>query len=235
MKRIFPWLIGFMIFGVRATCRLRIHNDSRERIRQQTGRTYVFAQLHAHQIAASMFGEAGTGAMVSRSADGEMIVPTLRLCGKTAVRGSSGKTRKGGASALVALIQHVNDGWPAVIAVDGPRGPRGYAQKGAGFLAQKTSTPILPVLVIPSRRWIISRTWDRMQIPIPFSTVHVHFGDPIFVNEGDDLDAVADQLGRTLRSMEARIDPAEQPTEIQSDQVDAAQEIRLTSPTNIAA
>ncbi len=209
MKRWVPWLVGLAIYTLRLTCRLRIHNDRRTEIRQASGRSYVFAQLHAHQIAASMYGEPGTGAMVSRSADGEMIVPTLRLCGKTPVRGSSGKARKGGATAIHALIQHVTTGWPAVIAVDGPRGPRGSVQKGAAFLAQKTGTPVLPVMIIPRRRWVIAKTWDRMQIPKPFTTVDVFFADPIPVGPDDDLDVIAEQVRVSLLAMETERDPVE--------------------------
>lgn len=221
MKRWVPWLVGLAIYGLRITTRLKIHNDRRAEIRQSTGRSYVFAQLHAHQVAAAMYGEAGTGAMVSRSADGEMIVPTLRLCGKTAVRGSSGMARKGGATALHALVQHVTAGWPAVIAVDGPRGPRGVAQKGAAFLAQKTDTPVLPVLVIPRRRWVITKTWDRMQIPKPFTTVDVFFGDPIEVGPDDDVDAVAQQVSIALAELERRHDPVEAVFNVATGKVDA--------------
>lgn len=221
MKRWVPWLVGLAIYGLRITTRLKIHNDQRAAIRDKTGRSYVFAQLHAHQVAAAMYGEAGTGAMVSRSADGEMIVPTLRLCGKTAVRGSSGKARKGGATALHALVQHVTAGWPAVIAVDGPRGPRGVAQKGAAFLAQKTNTPVLPVLVLPRRRWVISKTWDRMQIPKPFTIVDVFFGDPIAVGPDDDVDAIAGRVSMALAELERRHDPVEAVFNLATDKVNA--------------
>lgn len=208
MKHLLAWLIGSTCYAIRATCRFRIHNDPRSSVRK-TGRAYVFAQLHAHQVAAGMVGEYGTGAMVSRSADGEMIVPTLRLCGKTPVRGSSGKSRKGGATALYNLIQHVDAGWPAVIAVDGPRGPRGVAQRGAGFLAEKTDTPAIPVIVIPSRRWVVAKTWDRVQFPMPFCVIDVYFGEPIWRNEAEDLDDFASKISLALRDLETKHDPAE--------------------------
>ena len=211
MKRMVPWLIGLAIYAIRWTCRVRVHNDPRGRIRHQTGRTYVFAQLHAHQIAAAMFGDVGTGAMVSRSADGQMIVPTLRLCGKTAVRGSSGKSKKGGATALHALIRHVESGWPAVIAVDGPRGPRGTAQKGAAFLAQKTDTPVLPVITVATRRWTLVKTWDRLQIPKLFASIDVYFGEPIFVSPDADIDEVCEMIQLSLHQLEHQHDPMERP------------------------
>ncbi|TWU56560.1 hypothetical protein Poly51_24760 [Rubripirellula tenax] len=211
MKRLIPWLVGFAIYGIRMTCRVRIHNDPRGRIRRQSGLCYVFAQLHAHQVAAGMFGDVGTGAMVSRSADAEMIVPALRLLGKTPVRGSSGKSQKGGATALHALVRHIEKGFPAVIAVDGPRGPRGLARPGAGFLAQKTTAPVLPVIAIPTRRWVLNRTWDRMQIPKPFSTVDIYFGEPIFVGQDDDTEAIATRVGTSLHELEFTHDSAERP------------------------
>lgn len=201
------YLIGFVVLTLRLTCRISVHNDPRPAL-TRAGKKHVFALLHAQQVGASMAAERGTGAMVSRSADGEIIVPALRVGGHVPIRGSSG-TSKGGASALQALIEHVNLGRPAILAVDGPRGPRGTVQKGIGLLAKKTDAVVLAVVAIPSRRWIIARTWDRLQVPKPFSTIHCYFAEPLVSERDESLDHFAKRIQASLNRLEAEIDPEE--------------------------
>jgi hypothetical protein len=42
---------------------------------------YAYTVLHAQQIAAIIGGEHGTGAMVLRSSDGGLLIPSLRVRG----------------------------------------------------------------------------------------------------------------------------------------------------------
>lgn len=208
MKRLFAWSIAVSMYVLKLTCRHRIFNDQRAEIRGK-GEGYLYAQLHAHQIAAGMYGEPGTVAMVSRSGDGDMIVPMLRIFGKKIVRGSSGKANKGGASALQQMIRLVREGEVGVIAVDGPRGPRGSVQKGIAMAAKKSGMPVVPVICLPSRRFILSKAWDRLQIPQPFSRISFYFGEPMYVDDTTDLNEFTIELGHVLHDLEAMHDPAE--------------------------
>lgn len=208
MKRIAPWLVGLLMLSLRLTCRLRYHNDPRQRMARD-GKNNLIAGLHAEQIAGALGAEQGTGTMVSRSADGQIVVPALRISGHVPIRGSSGARDKGGASALQALIQHVRGGQPAMLAVDGPRGPRGTAQKGIGLLARKTETSVIAVVAIPSQRWILTKTWDRIQIPCPFSKIDYYFSEPMYPRRGEALEAFADRVGQVLRDLEMAHDREE--------------------------
>ncbi len=214
------WLVGLVVLVLRMTCRIEIHNDPRPSLSSRGGR-HVFALLHAQQVAASMAADRGTGAMVSRSADGEIIVPALRVGGHVPIRGSSGKA-KGGAAALQVLIEHVRGNRPAILAVDGPRGPRGSVQKGIGLLARKTDAAVLAVIAIPTRRWIITRTWDRLQIPKPFSTIHCYFAEPALPRRGESLDQFAKRIETSLAALEKRFDPGQADTETVSGDAQVA-------------
>lgn len=207
LLRLVGWLIGIAVFILRMTCRIRVHDDPRPAL-TAAGTGHVFAMLHAHQVGASMGAERGTGAMVSRSADGEIIIPALRVGGHIPIRGSSG-SRKGGATALQALMDHVKGGRPAILAVDGPRGPRGSVQKGIGLLARKTDTAVLAVIAVPSRRWIIRQTWDRLQVPKPFSAIHYYFAEPLFPELNEPLEQFAQRVQASLNRLEVSFDPAE--------------------------
>jgi lysophospholipid acyltransferase (LPLAT)-like uncharacterized protein len=208
MKQIVPRLAALMLVILRMTCRRRVHNDPRPRL-TAAGINHAFAALHAHQVAAAAAAEPGTGAIVSRSVDGEIIARALERIGHVPIRGSSGTGSKGGARALQALIEHVNGGRPAIITVDGPRGPRGVAQKGIGMLADKTQAAVLVVVTIPTRRFILSRTWDRLQIPWPFSTIDAYFAEPLFRREGEPLEQFVQRIEQALNQLEAQHDPTE--------------------------
>ena len=73
--------------------------------------------------------------------------------------------------------------------VDGPRGPRYEAKSGPIMLAKKTGNPILPFIVECRSKWML-KSWDRMQIPRPFSRVCVFFANPVFVNMDANDEAV---------------------------------------------
>ncbi|WDQ18561.1 lysophospholipid acyltransferase family protein [Rhodopirellula sp. P2] len=199
--------VTFKLF--RLTFRIRVRNDQRERLVQRTGKQYALAILHAHQLAALSLSAPKVGAMVSRSRDGDLLMPLLRGNGCVPIRGSSGVGEKGGATALTKMIRHVKDGNPSVIAVDGPRGPRGVVQKGIAMVAIKADVPIVPVVLIPRRRWILPKAWDRMQILLPFTRVDALFGDPIFPVPGESIDDLREKVAESLRVMEHRMDPEE--------------------------
>jgi lysophospholipid acyltransferase (LPLAT)-like uncharacterized protein len=212
MKRLLPKIAGFLIGSyvviLRITCRLRVHNDQRDAVLAQD-RRYVYGTFHAHQICGLLAAERGTGAIVSRSSDGEMVVPMLVWSGHVPIRGSSGTGRKGGATALQSLIKHVLAGQGAMLAVDGPQGPRGTVQKGIGLLAQKTNAAVLMAVGVPSRRWILRKTWDQFQIPQPFSTIHLYLSDPLIAKPGETLEQFTQRIEMALKELEQRYDPSE--------------------------
>ena len=208
------FLGGLLVLLWRLTIRSVFHDPDPRPPWRAAGRGYVIVLLHAHQLAAIVANdERRMVAMVSRSADGDFLVPPLRLRRVWTVRGSS-RTRnrdKGGSQALHGLIQKVGAGWVALIAADGPRGPRNEIHLGAAKAAQATGAPILPAVVVPTRRWIMTRAWDRFQIPKPFCRIDVHFGEPIEVAAGDDLVVVTARLKATMDALERRWDPLESP------------------------
>jgi lysophospholipid acyltransferase (LPLAT)-like uncharacterized protein len=208
MKRYLPWLVGFLVLVIRMTCRVRVRNDRRPSLRR-AGIPYVYAGLHAHNFAALQSAEPGTWAMVSRSRDGEILVPSLRLSGVTPIRGSGGESRKGGVRALREMIQRLDASHPAFLAVDGPNGPRGHVHEGVALLAKKTGAVVVPLVVIPSRRWILKKSWDRLQLPQPFSMIDFYFGDPLQPGPEEALDQFADRIAQELRRMEELHDPQE--------------------------
>ncbi len=205
-----PWAIAAYMLLLKITCRVRFHNDPRSVLRA-AGHSYVFSVLHAHQLAAATCGDAGTAAMVSQSRDGGAIAIGLRAVGIKPIRGSSrhkGKD-KGGVAALIELIKHARSGKPAFLAVDGPRGPRNLAQKGIAMLSQKSGAPVINAVVIPRRRLIVAGSWDRLQVPLPFTRIDCYFAPPIAPQSGESIEEFCQRIEVSLNHHEALRDPAE--------------------------
>ena len=103
------------------------------------------------------------------------------------------------------LVRDMRAGRPAGFTLDGPRGPARVAQPGAVWLAANTGNPLLPFHLEASSSWSM-RSWDRTQIPKPFSTVALVIGEPIAVGSTDEevLKDTIERLGQALNALEVR-------------------------------
>jgi lysophospholipid acyltransferase (LPLAT)-like uncharacterized protein len=201
--------IALFVSALRRSCRVAWVDDPRPALRR-AGRPYLFALLHAHQIAALVAcDEPRLAAMLSRSRDGGLLAPSLRRVGVLAVRGSSRSAErdKGGLAALDALAAHLAAGDPALIAVDGPRGPRGRVHLGIAELALRCGAAVLPVLPLASRRLALRGSWDRLQIPLPGARIAVHCAAPLEPAPGERATALRDRIETALGELEASRDP----------------------------
>ena len=111
-------------------------------------------------------------ALTSASKDGEIVAAALESFGVPAVRGSNNRR---GAAALIELKKWLDTGHDIMITPDGPQGPRHELNPGVIILAQKGKAPIFPVCVRYRSAWKL-KTWDRFEIPYPFSALDVHLG-----------------------------------------------------------
>lgn len=148
------------------------------------------------------FRNRGVVVITSQNFDGEWIAGILHKFGFGTARGS---TSRGGARALVQLRRDLAGGRPAAFTVDGPRGPARVVQPGVVFLAGATGQPVLPYHIESSRYWTV-KSWDRTQIPKPFSTVALAIGEPIAVEgtDGATLDRKVAEVAAALEQLEQR-------------------------------
>lgn len=205
-----PCGIALAMLILRLSCRVRLHGDPRPQLRAE-GVPYVYSVLHAHQIAAATGREPGTAAMVSQSRDGDYVALGLRLAGVKTIRGSSRthEETKGGLAALRELVAHVRGGHPALLAVDGPRGPRNHVHKGIAAISKQADAVVLNVVAVPTRRWIFKRSWDRFQIPKPFSRIDIFVAEPIWPDKNESTDEYSRRIEQSLCQLETQNDLAE--------------------------
>ena len=148
-----------------------------------SGKPPIFAFWHGRILPATLFWKNRQIVVItSQNFDGEWIARIISRFGFGVARGS---TSRGGARALVQLRRDLAAGRAAAFTVDGPRGPARVAQPGAVWLAGATGSPILPFHIEATRSWTM-RSWDRTQVPKPFSRVAISIGEPIRVGETSD-------------------------------------------------
>lgn len=122
-----------------------------------------------------------TGILISEHKDGEIISRIAEYFGCFGVRGSSSK---GGTRALLEAASTIKSGTPMAFTPDGPRGPRHSYAPGALILAHRTGVPIVSITAHASSAWRLG-SWDRFEIPKPFSRVTVSYALPRWVGDSD--------------------------------------------------
>jgi lysophospholipid acyltransferase (LPLAT)-like uncharacterized protein len=142
------------------------------------GKVPIYAFWHDRIFAGTyFFRNRGIVVITSQSLDGEYIARFIQRFGYGSVRGSS---TRGGVGALVEMIRLMRTGLPMAFSVDGPKGPRYEAKTGAVMLAQKTGNPLMPFVVECKKYWTV-KSWDRLQIPRPFTRAKVTIAPPLYV------------------------------------------------------
>ena len=169
-----------------------------------SGRQPVMAFWHGRILPATFyFRNRGIVVITSENFDGEWIARIIERFGYGTARGS---TSRGAKRAMLQLVRDMRRGKPAGFTVDGPRGPARIVQPGAVWLAGATGNPVLPFHLEASSHWMI-RSWDRTQIPKPFSTVALVIGAPIEVPrdlEGAALEGARVHLESVLHGLEGQ-------------------------------
>ncbi len=141
--------------------------------------------------------------VVSPSHDGGLLAGVLERLGLRTVRGSS--TRKGMSALLNAVKVMKKDSIHACVTIDGPLGPRHIPKEGAFFLAYHANALIVPVRM-KMRTSFKFKTWDKFQIPYPFSRVDIEYGEPYEINSdkltSEILEEEKEKLSAKLKNLE---------------------------------
>lgn len=140
--------------------------------------------------------------MVSRSFDGDLGAACVERWGYSTARGSSSR---GGKEALHEMIQIAKEkNIPSGLAVDAPRGPARKVKIGIVILARETGQPVVPMAYWTTRH-IQFNSWDKMILPLPFSTIVMGFGRAIEVPEGlsnEDYEKIRQEIEDNLLAVQ---------------------------------
>lgn len=169
-----------------ATLRWRVEGEERLREAERSGGHGIHAFWHGRILHGTLhFRNRGIVVITSENYDGEWIARVIQRFGFGTARGSSSR------GARKALLQLVKDAkaHPTAFTVDGPRGPARVAQPGAVWLSKATGNPVIPFHAEAAASWSL-RSWDRTQVPKPFTTVAMVIGEPFTVPRDADDEAL---------------------------------------------
>jgi len=190
-----------------ATCRVqRTLGLERARAAVRESRSVIPVYWHQHMLfgvrALLDLREEGLkiGFLISPSVDGTAPAMLVGKIGGHVIRGSSTHT---GARALRDYYETiVKQEISPALTPDGPKGPLHEFKPGAVLLAQLTGKPILPVSIAASHAFRFP-TWDRFELPLPFSRVVIAYGEPVKMPRGVDADSLARLQGEMAGRLQA--------------------------------
>ena len=136
--------------------------------------------------------------LTSASKDGAGLAAVAESLGCGAVRGSSSRR---GLQAMMDLKRELAAGRDVAITPDGPRGPRYSLQPGVVKVAQASGAPLFMLRFSCSSAWHF-KTWDRLRLPKPFSTVTLTLSPPVMVprrGEEEEFERIRVDLEQGMR------------------------------------
>ncbi len=197
-KRIL-WILAWLLC---TTLRIKKYNSLFFEEYRQSNKPSVIAFWHGSMLVGWFLHRPRKGwpvaALVSQSEDGEILSAALAQWGYTMIRGSS---HIGGKEAMQLMVGAITGGNSLCITPDGPTGPRHQMKMGAVRTAQRTHVPLFLVGIAVDRKRML-KSWDRFEIPLPFSKVSVWYSDPLTVPG----DLQNESLDLFLAGIQARLD-----------------------------
>ncbi len=177
-------LAGWILLRlIGATLRYRVEGWENLKQFKERKTAVIYSFWHNQIFCATHFWQFRNIVVISsRHFDGEVIARVIKKFGFASARGSSSR---GAVKALLETKNKVKQGLDVGFTLDGPRGPAYRVKPGPVWLSRKTGAPIVPVHIQPKWFWSLN-SWDRFQIPKPFSPVLVKIGRPLFVPSEED-------------------------------------------------
>ncbi len=180
--KILLYILYFLLRLLNLTYRYRFidkHNLEEAKSKHAKG-AYIFAVWHQNAVAGSLSHIGNPHcAMISQSKDGELVAFVYKHIGLVPVRGSSTRGGKNARNKIIELIN--NQGLPAAITIDGPKGPYKQIKSGIIDIAKNTGVAIVPIMPIPDRYWSFRKAWDHFRLPKPFAKIVFKYGKPIYI------------------------------------------------------
>ncbi len=205
--KLFGYFIVFIIKAVSRTLRLRLDDRCGISEKSTVENSVIWAFWHSKVflmpiIYRRFLSKRKGTVLTSPSRDGQIIVEVMKRFGVSAIRGSSNRSP---VRALRESIEYLQNNIQSDLAItpDGPRGPSKVLQPGVIKLAQQTGAPIMPISISYSKS-IKLNTWDKFQIPIPFSTVTIVLHEFHWVGEvinKEELEDLSRNLEKVLKSL----------------------------------
>ncbi len=103
-------------------------------------------------------------------------------------------------------LRALRDGKSISMIIDGPEGPRHEVKPGIILMAAKSGKPILPVYATVQKKLIVP-SWDKFEIPIPFTRGELRVGKPLYIPRkvnADELEVWQTRLRDEMKRIEKK-------------------------------
>ena len=130
--------------------------------------------------------------LISNSPDGELIARIVDRLGFPAIRGSSTMDNRANRRSIGAFrdaVKFLDAGGVVAVTPDGPRGPAERMPDGPVMLARARATPMY-LFGLAASPVVTLKSWDKTQIPLPFSRGCVVFEGPLIIPRGADAETI---------------------------------------------
>lgn len=180
------FLIFFIISAIYKTCKINFYGNKSSKkpvlVLFWHGRLAMMAFAYKYYF---KHKQNELKILISNHSDGEIITQVMEKFNLKAIRGSS---RKGAASAMIGVFKELELQNDIAITPDGPKGPFHSIADGIVNIAQKKNVEICFVNYEADKFWQF-KSWDKMILPKPFSTINFYLTDPINIDRMDLLQA----------------------------------------------
>jgi hypothetical protein len=201
------WAVYGLVRLIGPTLRVEFIGTRNQVNRKVTGQASIGAFWHRCIFSILWYyRNHGIVVMISRNFDGEW---TSRVVKKLGYRVAEGSSSRGGMNALNTMAREVEAGWDVAFTPDGPRGPRCVAKPGPVMLARRTGKPVTVFHLGLSSAFTFEKSWDRFQLPYPFSRAVLVMAPPIYVSPEADREEVHRKIAEMQAALERVRDMAE--------------------------
>jgi lysophospholipid acyltransferase (LPLAT)-like uncharacterized protein len=177
VRTIAGYLVYMILRALFTTYRLRVSFDGsiKQPLQDQFGIFYFWHQ----SIISGMFfffkNKNHGSCVVSPSNDGQIVG---FVCQKMGFRVVSGSSSKKPLSLVKKMLDLLKEDRQICLVGDGSRGPAFQRQRGLKYLANKTSLETIFIECKPRWKITFKNSWDKFQLPIPFSKIFIHVHKP---------------------------------------------------------
>jgi lysophospholipid acyltransferase (LPLAT)-like uncharacterized protein len=178
---------------------------------RKPGSKIAFALFHQDVLALPyFFRDRGVTVLAQRSDAGELISAMLVSLGFRVARGGSSSRDSRRSTVIHSMIRRADDaeesGAVTAVTTDGSRGPAGIVRGGIALFALRTQADLYCVKIQCSRAWFCP-TWDRTQIPLPFSRIKVYMSPAMQIRPKatrEEFEAFRRNIESTMHALHAR-------------------------------
>jgi lysophospholipid acyltransferase (LPLAT)-like uncharacterized protein len=185
LRTVFAYCIYAFVRLIFATYRLKVENNFSKKQIQDFFKSGIFYFWHQNIVAGSFFffkNKLRGHCVVSPSRDGQVMGFTAERLGFTVLYGSAHKRT---VSLLKDALNVLKTHKKIALVGDGSRGPAFKLQKGVAYLAAKTQLPLIFIECKSNCAFTFHKSWDKFQLPLPFSKIFIKIHPPVFLTEKD--------------------------------------------------